>query len=210
MKAVVLLSGGLDSAVAAVMTASSADSIHTISFDYGQRHSREIESAASLAKYYKWPWLVLPVRFPVRQSALVNKTLEISGKIGERPASFVPGRNLVFLALAASYAYDINSDGLVGGWNIIDYPGYPDCRKGFINDAETAIQSALAKEVRIIAPVLFKTKAQIVQTGQSYKLPFELTWSCYEGDEKPCGKCSSCTYRREAFLTAGVEDPLEA
>jgi 7-cyano-7-deazaguanine synthase len=238
MKAIVLLSGGLDSAVAAAMAKEQGGEFIALSFNYYQRHRKEVECSYELAKYYEWAWNCYDIRIPA-QSALIDTALwrnqqalselgmvvdkpNVNEMVRGLPASFVPGRNLIFLSYAASLAYQVEADTIVGGWNAIDYSGYPDCRLEFLVSTELAINHALGggtepdlesfglfNRLRIYHPLVFLNKKEIINEGIRLNVPFELTWSCYEGGEKPCGVCGSCNYRRKGFEEAGVKDPLE-
>lgn len=206
-KCVVLLSGGLDSAVVLAKSVQEFE-CHALAFKYGQRHGRELQASIALAHYYKVPFKSIYVQFPT-VTALLEEGSDVN-KMDEKtnlPASFVPGRNLTFLSLAANLAYQLEADFIAGGWNATDYPGYPDCRPPFLDSAENAISLGLGRPIKIFAPAVLMKKAEIVESGAFMGVPFELTWSCYEGGEKPCGKCSSCKYRAEAFKAIGIDDP---
>jgi len=211
-KAIVLLSGGLDSAVAAACAAQRYDEIVTLNFYYGQRHKKEIQHARKLAEHFKWPYEVCAVNFP-GGSALIGNEGDISKELRGLPASFVPGRNLVFLSLAAGLAYTVGATVIVGGWNVVDYSGYPDCRQEFLDAAQEAINLALGFGVHnlhyviIYAPIVSYTKTNVILLGNELNVPFELTWSCYEGRLRPCGICPSCVIRAKGFEDAGMKDP---
>ena len=209
-KAIVLLSGGLNSAVAMAWAKERYDCI-ALGIYYQQRHFKEVKQAERLAMGWEIPFYFLIVEIP-GTSNLTKQKGSINKKKKGLPASFVPGRNLIFLGLAASLAYSEEATRIVGGWNCIDYSGYPDCRPTFLRQTEDAINLALGytyKEARITvkAPLLELNKKEIIQMGLKLEVPFELTWSCYEGEEKPCGKCGSCLFREKGFKEAGVKDP---
>jgi len=208
MKTIVLLSGGLDSAVAAAWAKEEwHEGCLALCFNYGQRHTKEILCSRRLAGYFGWPWKLLNIEIPA-QSALTDKAKDINQTVKGLPASFVPGRNLIFLSLAASVAYHHEASNIVGGWNWIDYSGYPDCRPSFLYATQVAIREALGVEVTIHRPLVTMDKAEIIRFGLMLQVPFDMTWSCYEGWEKPCGSCGSCLFRSKGFKEAGIKDPL--
>ena len=209
MKAIILLSGGLDSAVAGAWAKKEwhKDCL-ALCFSYEQRHTKEILCSTRLADYFGWPWKLLNIVIPA-QSALTDKTKDVNQQVRGLPASFVPGRNLIFLSYAASVAYHHEASNIVGAWNSIDYSGYPDCRPEFLQAAEIAINYALGTDrLCIHRPLIQMAKVDIIQLGQKLKVPFEMTWSCYEGWDKPCGVCGSCKFRTKGFEEAGIKDPL--
>ncbi len=221
-KAVCLISGGMDSAVSAWIAKAEGKEIYALTLYYGQRHSREIESAKKLAKAIgakEHKILKVPLE-EIGGSALtelgievpVRRSLEEIGR--EIPVTYVPGRNVIFLAIAASWAEVLGADEIFIGVNAIDYSGYPDCRPEFLRAMEEAIRlgtrrGILGMPIRIRAPLISMSKAEIVRKGVELGVPFELTWSCYRGGEKACGKCDSCLLRLKGFMEAGVPDPLE-
>jgi len=211
-KAIVLLSGGLDSAVAGAWVKKiwEGDCL-ALYFDYHQRHQREGNSSLTLSKFFNWPWKVLTIEVP-SESALTSNHGNLSEPIKGLPASFVPGRNLIFLSYAAAIAYSYGIRNIVGGWNIIDYPNYPDCSSEFLTSAENTVNLALGlkgyNSISIWKPLISMKKKEIIQKGINLGVPFESTWSCYQGGEKPCGLCSSCKFRQKGFEEAGIKDPL--
>jgi len=211
-KAIVLLSGGLDSAVAGAWVKKiwEGDCL-ALYFDYHQRHQREGNSSLTLSKFFNWPWKLLTIEVP-SESALTSNHGNLSEPIKGLPASFVPGRNLIFLSYAAAIAYSYGIRNIVGGWNIIDYPNYPDCSSEFLTSAENTVNLALGlkgyNSISIWKPLISMKKKEIIQKGINLGVPFESTWSCYQGGEKPCGLCSSCKFRQKGFEEAGIKDPL--
>ncbi|WP_439184770.1 7-cyano-7-deazaguanine synthase QueC [Carboxylicivirga taeanensis] len=216
-KAVVLLSGGLDSAVALYLAKSQGFELHPISFDYGQRHHRELDAAKAISKAVgvanhqivtlkldKWGG-----------SSLTDSQLEVEDGNVDRtdiPVTYVPARNMVFLSVAASLAEAIGAQDIFIGVSEVDYSGYVDCRQEFIDSMEKAINmgTVMGAEknmpIKIHAPFVHKTKAEEIQLGAQLGVDFGLTWSCYRGGEKPCGTCDSCLLRAKAFAEAGVID----
>ncbi|MCW3805924.1 7-cyano-7-deazaguanine synthase QueC [Plebeiibacterium marinum] len=219
MKAVVLLSGGLDSAVALYLAKSKGfDEVHAISFDYGQRHETELNHAKAIAEKagvaaHKIVTLNLG---DFGGSSLTDKNIEVEdGDVNRTdiPVTYVPARNMVFLSIAASYAESIEAQDIFIGVSQVDYSGYVDCRQEFIDAMEAAINKGTVmgaesgKPIKINAPFVNKTKAEEIQLGMELGVDFGLTWSCYRGGEKPCGTCDSCLLRAKAFAEAGFEDP---
>jgi len=222
-RAVVLLSGGMDSATALAVAAKSGYEIHALSFDYGQRHGRELNSARKIASHFDVrEHLVL--RIPLGDlggSALTDKNIPVpEGKGPWRrgasiPPTYVPGRNLIFLSFAAAYAEILGAEAVFIGANALDYSGYPDCRPDFLRQLEKTVKKGTKRGVagrplKMIAPLLSLSKADIVRLGASLGVPFQLTWSCYRGGKRPCGRCDSCLIRAKGFAEAGIADPLLA
>lgn len=214
-KAVVLLSGGLDSAATLFYAKSKGLKTYSLTFDYGQRHKKEINLAAKLARKAGSHWQKVVIELPWKGSSLLDEKLKLpEGRRSKTgiPSTYVPARNIIFLSFAASYAESIKADAIFIGANIIDYSGYPDCREGFLRTFEHCINKGTKrgvenKKVRICAPLLKKNKQQIVQLAERLKVPLELTWSCYKGAKKPCGVCDSCKLRKQGFSRANVVDP---
>ncbi|MBS2210830.1 7-cyano-7-deazaguanine synthase QueC [Carboxylicivirga mesophila] len=216
-KAVILLSGGLDSAVALYLAKQQGFELYALSFDYGQRHNRELEAAKAIAekagakehqvvslKLDKWGG-----------SSLTDSAMEVEDGDVDRadiPVTYVPARNMVFLSVAASLAEAIEAQDIFIGVSQVDYSGYVDCRQEFIESMEKTINLGTVmgaeqnRPIKIHAPFVNKTKAEEIQLGAELGVDFGLTWSCYRGGEKPCGTCDSCLLRAKAFAEAGVTD----
>ena len=220
-KAVVLLSGGMDSATAMAVARSNGQELYALSFDYGQRHRKELECARKLARFFKAKeHKVLKIELgKLGGSALTDTAVDVpdadSGWTGGKPipATYVPARNLVLLSIAAAYAETVGAGAIFIGANAIDYSGYPDCRPEFLRAFEEAARlgtkcGVSGRPLRIEAPLLHLSKSQIVRLGASLLVPFGMTWSCYRGDKRPCGKCDSCMLRAKGFAEAGIPDPL--
>ncbi|MCK4994799.1 MAG: 7-cyano-7-deazaguanine synthase QueC [Candidatus Omnitrophica bacterium] len=213
--AVVLLSGGLDSAVTLFYAKSKGFETYSLTFDYGQRHKKEIYLAEKLAKRAASYWQHVKIELPWKGSSLLDEKLKLptNRKIGKGiPSTYVPARNIIFLSFAASYAESIKADAIFIGANIIDYSGYPDCREDFLKSMQQSIikgtkRGVENKKVRIYTPLLKKNKQQIVKLAKRLEVPLELTWSCYKGGKKPCGVCDSCRLREQGFNSANVMDP---
>lgn len=218
--AVVLLSGGLDSATAAAIVSNQGYEIFALTVDYGQRHRREIECAEKLAEWLKAKRHEV-IRLPISHLLDSQLMTEDSGppadesKIGsDIPLTYVPARNTILLSLALGWAESIGADAIVIGANSIDYSGYPDCRPAFIEAYRELIKVATragvkGRTIELLAPMIEMTKSDIVREGKALGVPFENTWSCYRGGEHPCGECEACILRKRGFESAGIADPAE-
>ncbi len=219
-RAVVLASGGLDSAVTAAIARRDGQDLYFLTFDYGQRHAVEVRQARRLAEAMAVAHhLVCSVDLrAIGGSALtgdlaVPRDFDRPGRTSEIPVTYVPGRNLIFLSLAAAYAETIEAESVYFGANVLDYSGYPDCRPEFIRAFENAVKEGTkagveGRALRVRAPLLALSKAEIIREGVALGVPLALTHSCYDpvGD-LACGRCDSCRIRRDGFRTAGVVDP---
>ena len=220
-RAVVLLSGGLDSTTAAAWAKAQGHDLYALSFDYGQRHKRELASARKVAKALgvrEHRVLKVPIG-ALGGSALTDKRIAVpkaAKAIGARiPSTYVPARNTVFLSLALAYAEVTGSSAIVIGANALDYSGYPDCRPEYLAAFERMAGLATkagveGRPLRILAPLVELTKADIVRLAAEVGAPLGLTWSCYKGGARPCGTCESCVLRRKGFLEAGLKDPVRS
>ncbi len=216
-KAVVLLSGGLDSAVALYLAKSQGYKLHALSFDYGQRHDRELQAAKAIAKKAgAADHQVVTLKLDKwGGSSLTDKNMEVeNGNVNrdDIPVTYVPARNMVFLSVAASLAEAIGAQDIFIGVSEVDYSGYVDCRQEFIDGMEKAINLGTVmgaeknQPIKIHAPFVHKTKAEEIKIGVELGVDFGLTWSCYRGGEKPCGTCDSCLLRAKAFAEAEIID----
>jgi 7-cyano-7-deazaguanine synthase len=218
--AVVLASGGLDSTVTAALAREEGYELLWLTIEYGQRHLIEVGRARQMAaamRVAKHTVLSVDLRV-VGASALTGALAVPKNRDGRErshgiPVTYVPGRNLIFLSLAAAYAEAEGASVIFFGANVLDYSGYPDCRPEFIRAFEAAANigtkaGAEGGRLRVHAPLLEMSKAEIIRTGIRLGAPLHLTHSCYDpvGD-LACGRCDSCLIRREGFSTAGVEDP---
>lgn len=217
-KAVVLLSGGLDSATALYLAKSKGYEVTALSFDYGQRHNVELGLAKKLAeKAEVADHKVVELKLSDwGGSSLTDKNIELEDGDVTRtdiPVTYVPARNMVFLSVAASLAEAIGAQDIFIGVSEVDYSGYVDCRQEFIDSMEAAINKGTVmgaeknQPIKIHAPFVHKTKAEEIEMGMQLGVDYGLTWSCYRGGEKPCGTCDSCLLRAKAFEEAGYEDP---
>lgn len=209
--AVVLLSGGLDSATVLYFAQAQGYKCQALIFDYGQRHKQEVACAVKIAKASGCAYRILKIDFPWKGSALLDKKIKVPKKITPGvPSTYVPARNIIFLSFALSLAEVIKAQGIFIGAHAQDYSGYPDCRpeffKAFVEMAKVGI--AAKHKIEILAPLLNKSKSQIISLGCALNVPFDLTWSCYRAGKRPCGKCDSCYYRAKGFKEAGLIDPL--
>ena len=229
MKALVLSSGGVDSTTALGMAIVKygKENVIALSISYGQKHDKEIQAASAVAKYYGIEqlfldqlFLDLSLIFSHSNCSLLKQSTEeipeesyseqIKATGGNKPVStYVPFRNGLFLSSAASIALSKECGMIYYGAHADDAAGcaYPDCSPVFNNAMNEAIWEGSGRQLRIEAPFVNMNKADIVRTGLELGVPYELTWSCYEGGEKPCGKCGTCIDRAAAFAANGVKDP---
>lgn len=212
MKAIALLSGGLDSTVAYYFACKikGDEEVIPLFFDYGQRAlSKELECALSLAKARKAE--LYQVKMPLPNwigSTITVPSLKMPA-YKNLPASFVPGRNIIMLSYAGALAKVSGAEEIYGGWNVMDYSGYPDCDDDFLQNMHWALRRGLDHEtLRIQRPLVDMKKSDIILMGTKVGVPFEQTWSCYLNVQKPCKECDSCKQRAKAFTEAGIEDPL--
>jgi len=218
-KAVVLFSGGLDSTTVLYKAINDGYDVYPISFLYGQRHNKELEMAHKTCVKLKIPApKVISIDLSAwGGSALTDETIDVpdySASSTQIPITYVPARNMIFLSIAASYAETIGARDIFIGVSQVDYSGYVDCRKEFIESMEQTINKGTVcavdrnETISLHAPFLNLNKDQEIQLGNKLHVDYSLTWSCYRGTEKPCGTCDSCTLRTEAFKKAGISDPL--
>ena len=216
-RAGVLLSGGLDSSVAIHLAKSEGFEVYALSFDYGQKHNKELECAKATAlKVGAVAHNIVTLQLNLwGGSSLTDSAMEVEdGDITRTdiPMTYVPARNMVFLSVAASFAEAIGAQDIYIGVSEVDYSGYVDCREEFIRSMEETINKGTVmaaehgKKIRIHTPFINKTKSEEIQLGEKLGVDWSLTWSCYRGGEKPCGTCDSCLLRAKAFSEAGVVD----
>jgi len=217
-KAVCLLSGGLDSSTTLAVAKSEGYDLYALSIDYGQRHKRELSSARKIADFFgarEHKILKVPLS-KFGGSALTDNKIPVpemrkfSCSNPEIPTTYVPARNIIFLSLAFAYAEAVKADAVYIGANAIDYSGYPDCRPDFFKALGKAIALGTkdGRKISLKTPIVKMKKSEIIKLGLKLGVPYELTWSCYKGGRRPCGKCDSCVIRAKGFRAAGIEDPL--
>ncbi len=217
-KAIVLLSGGMDSAVTLYMAKETYE-CHCLIFDYGQKAASEIKCAKKIAEVSKAPFYVLEISLPWKGSALLDEAEAVpegsASAGGAIPATYVPSRNIIMLSFGTSFAEAIDADAVFIGAHQLDYSNYPDCRGEFFESFQESVRRGTKKGTRgrgikIETPIINKTKKEIIEIGSNLGVPFGNTWSCYIDGDKPCGICESCLLRSKAFGEAGIEDPLTA
>jgi 7-cyano-7-deazaguanine synthase len=223
-RAVVLLSGGLDSTTTAARAAADGFTVYALSVDYGQRHRVELERAAAVAAALKVAdhrTVTLDLR-AIGGSALTSDIAVPKGRTDDAighgvPVTYVPARNTILLGLALGYAETVGAFDIFIGANVLDYSGYPDCRPEFLNAFETLANLATKAgtegtgKFRVHAPLIKMSKAEIIRAGVTLGVDFSLTLSCYDPDAtgRACGGCDSCQLRRRGFADAGVPDPTK-
>ena len=222
MKVVILLSGGLDSATVLYQAKAEGCECYALSFDYQQRHRRELESATALASLAGVENHQL-VSFDLRAlggSALTDDNIDLpyERSITEMsqniPVTYVPARNTIFLSFALAYAETIGAERVYIGVNALDYSGYPDCRPDYIQAMQEVFrlgtrQGREGQAIAIVTPLINLRKTAIIQLGNQLGVPWEKTWSCYAGEDLACGVCDSCQLRLQAFAELGLKDPVE-
>ena len=216
-KAVVLLSGGLDSATVLAMAREQGFACYALSFDYGQRHRSELHAAARVAKALgaREHRVVSVDLTGWGGSALTDKLIAVPTKLaGGIPITYVPARNTIFLSLALAWAETLGAPNIFAGMNAVDYSGYPDCRPDYIAAFQTMARLATRAGVEgemltIHTPIINLSKAEIVREGNRLGVDYAITVSCYQADAQglACGECDSCRLRSEGFRVAGIADP---
>lgn len=218
-RAVILVSGGLDSATCLAIARSEQYQIYALSFEYGQRSSSELDAAARLARHFAVAaHQIIPLGIgQLGGSALTDHSMAVpvDGVVPDHiPVTYVPARNTVFLAYALAWAEVLQADAIFIGVNALDYSGYPDCRPAFIKAFEQMANLATkasveGRPIQIRTPLIQMSKADIILTGTALGVDYSQTVSCYQADAKgrACGQCDSCRLRRKGFADAGVVDP---
>ncbi|MGB2925507.1 MAG: 7-cyano-7-deazaguanine synthase QueC [Limnothrix sp.] len=214
--AIVLLSGGLDSATSAAQAIADGYEIIALSFQYGQKHSRELLAAKNIAEHLGiTEHFIMDVNLSRWGGSSLTDEKQDIPKDGIQtdtiPSTYVPGRNTVFIALALSLAEAKNAEAIYLGINAVDYSGYPDCRPDYLAAYQTLanLSSKVGIEghaPKLIAPLVLDSKVDIVKKAIAHNVPIAETWSCYQGGEKPCGVCDSCRIRDEALIQAGYPE----
>jgi 7-cyano-7-deazaguanine synthase len=211
-KGVIILSGGMDSATLLYDLRSQGVQLYAISFNYGQKHSKELLQAAELCKRVNVPHQIVSLS---NIQGLLKSCLTTSQEVPEglydqdnMKATVVPNRNMIMLSIATGYAISNEADVVYFGAHAGDHSIYPDCRVEFREALSKAMQLCHFYPLRLEAPYNEISKSEVARKGLALNVPYELTWSCYKGQLSPCGKCGTCTERVEAFLDNKVKDPL--
>lgn len=223
-KAVVLSSGGIDSTVAMAMAKAEGYKIYSLTFDYGQRHFRELKAAGEVARAIgALDHLIIKLDMTsIGSSALTDRSIPVpKGRTREEissgiPVTYVPARNTIFLSYALAWAEVLGAQDIFIGVNAVDYGGYPDCRPEYIRAFEAMARLATKMgvegegDIKIHTPLISMTKGEIVSKGAELGVDFSITHSCYDphDDGRPCGQCDSCQWRLKGFREAGLKDPL--
>ncbi|MDR3256103.1 MAG: 7-cyano-7-deazaguanine synthase QueC [Endomicrobium sp.] len=208
-KAVILFSGGLDSTTVLYYALSKGYKCSCLMFDYEQRHNKELLSAIKIAKSVKAEYSIIKMCLPWSKDVLTNKNKKIP--VHKRlpktiPPTYVPGRNTLFLSYALSYAQSISAQTIFIGVNSVDFSNYPDCTSKFIK-AYNEVLKVLKTRIIVQTPLLKLNKAQIIKLGTKLNVPYQDTWTCYNGYEKPCMRCDSCKLRAKGFKETKIKDP---
>jgi 7-cyano-7-deazaguanine synthase len=216
-KAVVLVSGGLDSATTLAIARDRGFECYALSVDYGQRHESELIAARRVAAVLDAPLMILPLDLRAIGGSALTDDIDVPETETEGiPVTYVPARNTIMLSLALGYAEVLGAEDIFIGVNAVDYSGYPDCRPEFIAAFQAMARLATKAGVEgvkttIHTPLIDLSKADIIRKGTELGVDYALTVSCYQADEegRACGRCDSCRIRREGFAAAGLEDPTE-
>ena len=203
-RAVVLLSGGMDSVTTLFYARKKGYKAYCLIFDYGQRHKKEIGFAKRIAHLAKSEYFVLDIRLPWKKSALLDKNIPVpeNRKLSSKdiPLTYVPARNTIFISFALSFAEAIGAKHIFIGANAKDFSGYPDCRPLYFKKFNELLKKAVkSKGIKIEIPFLHKTKKEIVNMGRKLGVDFDSTWSCYKGGKTPCGICDACRLKDMGF-----------
>lgn len=218
-KAVVLLSGGLDSTTTLYLAIDMGYKCRCIIFDYNQRHKKEILQAQKIAKKAGCDYEIVKLSFPWRGSSLLDNGIQmpldrdINDMTKGIPSTYVPLRNTIFISITAGWAEAIGADSIFIGANAIDFSGYPDCRAEYFELFNKLLEGGTksgveGKPIKIEAPLIDKSKGEIIKIGARLMAPLDLTWSCYAGGKRPCMRCDSCLLRKKGFDEADLKDPL--
>ncbi len=213
-KAIVIYSGGMDSYTVLHKALQSNDEVAAISFNYGQRHKKELEYAANVCKSIQIQHHIVDLSAinPLLAGSALTDTIDVPEGHYEEASmkqTVVPNRNMIMLSIAVGYAVSINAQSVYFGAHSGDHAIYPDCRTEFVEAMNKVCAIANYQAVEIVAPYLHKNKIDILADGIVMGLDYSKTWTCYNGREKACGKCGACQERLEAFKLNGIDDPLE-
>lgn len=215
-KAVCLFSGGLDSTTVLYYAIDQGYEPYCLTFDYGQRHKKEIQAAKRIAKRLRVPQQIMKIQLPWGGNALTDMSIDVPQKkrltkTTHIPSTYVPSRNLIFLSFAQSWAEVIGAEAICIGVNQLDYSGYPDCRAEFIRAFQKAVRVGTKSGVedrhtKIITPLINLSKKEIAQMAHALGVPVSDTWSCYSGGTDPCGTCEACLLRARGFKQACLKE----
>ena len=214
-KAVIIYSGGMDSRTVLAKAQWMDREVHALSMYYGQRHNKELECAKQVCAELRIPHKIIDLEFMMdlaSHSSLTNSNIDVPEGHYEDESmrdTVVPNRNMIFIALATSYAINISADEVWYGAHSGDHAIYPDCRPRFIYDMQLALNSCHYEPIKLVVPYEDGTKKDILKEGFTMGVDYSKTWTCYNGRAKACGKCGSCQERLEAFNQLGLIDPLE-
>jgi len=221
-EAIVLLSGGLDSSTVLALAKERGYDVVALTFDYGQKHRRELSSSRKIARHFEAKeHIIVPLDIgELLRSSLTRGSIPVPENRTEEeissgvPSTYVPSRNIIFLSIAASIAESRGADVVFIAANSVDFSGYPDCTAEFMAAFQRTLDVGTkagreGRGIRVEAPILTKSKGDIVREAIRLKVPLEETWSCYKGGIRACGKCDSCLLRLRGFAEAGISDPLE-
>ncbi len=215
MKAVVLLSGGVDSTTTAYLAARSGYEIYALTIRYGQRHERELDAARAVCRELDVAeHRIVQLDFGAWGSSLTGQAELPTAGVGEGiPSTWVPMRNLIFLGMASGYAEVVGADAIYIGVGQVDYSGYPDCRQEFIEAYQRAADLASkqfveeGRSIPVLTPLMHLPKSGVIRLGLNLGVDYDLTWSCYAGGAEPCGECDSCRLRDAAFAEVYASRP---
>lgn len=222
-KAVVLLSGGLDSTTCCAVALNEGYEVYALTFRYGQRHSIEVEKSGKVARFFSLKQhIIIDIQAAVFSGSALSGLSDIEVPKGrdvealtDIPETYVPARNILFLSYALAYCEKLGARTIFIGVNAVDYSGYPDCRPEFIDSfrkmADVGTKTGIEKGFDIRTPLIALPKAEIIRLGNSLGVDYSITHSCYDPGEngRPCGKCDSCSIRKKGFIDAGVPDPTK-
>jgi 7-cyano-7-deazaguanine synthase len=218
-KGIVVLSGGMDSAVtlAHAVKELGKENVMALTFNYGQRHIKEMNAAKALAQYYKVEHIIFNIDLTqIGGSSLTDAKIDVPEfekdedvwKKTHVALTYVPMRNTIFIAIASAYCEALKYPRIYTGFNYIDSGGYPDTTLEYVETINKLLRNHTDFRPTLHAPLIRMTKAQIVTFGSSLRVPWHITWSCYEGNELPCGKCNACVQRAKGFDEVGLVDPV--
>ena len=210
-KAIILLSGGIDSTTTLYLAKKLGYKCHALIFNYGQRHRKEVIRASRIARLSGTPYQIIKINLPWKGSSLLDASKKLPSRTlvkdlaKEIPSTYVPGRNTIFLSFALSFAEAVGASAVFIGANAVDFSGYPDCRPSYYRALRKVVKEGTKiKKIKLMTPLIKMTKSEIIKLGRKLGAPLDITWSCYAGGKKPCGVCDSCVIRNKGFSEAGT------